>query len=257
MRRVATYLIMLCAVNFATAQIRIIPREKVLSAAEPKMAVSPLQFVPQSVDFGAIDEMMGVWQGRAKLVNRGADTVVVAQLKSTCGCLKAELSKRIILPKEEVEVRLKYYPRGHAGSVMQRVFLYTTVTGEDPVAVLRLTGKVIASADRSDDYPYSRGVLLLRQDRVVLKRGEQLRVACMNGGSTPIRPKVDTLLTSRGVKVRFEPSRLEPKQEGYMMVELSAQTIVNDTQSAKIYLMDIGVPPRQGGVEVLVGGNEK
>jgi hypothetical protein len=42
-----------------------------------------------------------------------------------------------------------------------------------------------------------------------------------------------------------------------MMVELSAQTIVNDTQSAKIYLMDIGVPPRQSVVEVLVGGNEK
>ena len=242
---------MLCAVQFVSAQIRIIPREKVLDAAEPKLTPSALRFAPQSVDFATIDEMSGVWQGSAKLVNEGNDTVVVAQVKTTCGCLKAELAKRLLAPKEEVAVRLKYYPRGHAGDVMQRVFLYTT-TSNNPVAVLRLTGKVTASADRSDDYPYSRGVLRLRQEQVRVQSGEVLRVACMNGGSTTIRPMADSLLLTKGLKVRFEPSTLAPKQEGYMVVEVSAKAA---TQNAKIYLKGVGVPPRQSVIEVLIGRN--
>ena len=249
MRRVATYLIMLCAVQLVSAQIRIIPREKVLDAAEPKLAPSALRFAPQSVDFATIDEMSGVWQGSAKLVNEGSDTVVMAMVKTTCGCLKAELAKRLLAPKEEVAVHLKYYPRGHAGDVMQRVFLYTT-TSNNPVAVLRLTGKVTASADRSDDYPYSRGVLRLRQEQVRVQGGEVLRVACMNGGSTTIRPMADSLLLTKGLKVRFEPSTLAPKQEGYMVVGVSPKIA---PQSAKIYLKGVGVPPRQSVVEVLIG----
>lgn len=249
MRRVATYLIMLCAVQIVVAQIRIIPHEKVLEASEPKLAPSALRFAPQSVDFATIDEMSGVWQGSVKLINEGNDTVVVAQVRTTCGCLKAELAKRLLAPNEEVAVRLKYYPRGHAGNVMQRVFLYAT-TSKDPVAVLRLTGKVTASADRSDDYPYSRGVLRLRQDQVQVPSGVAVRVACMNGGSMPIRPMVDSLLTTKGLKVRFEPSMLAPKQEGNMIVEVSAKVA---TQSAKIFLKGVGVPPRQSVVEVLIG----
>ena len=113
----------LCAVHFASAQIRIIPQDVVRKAADIEVADSSLQFRPSAVDFGTIDEMSGVWQGSAKLQNMGADTLVVTQIKTTCGCLKAELSKRVIAPKETVNVALKYYPRGHAGRVRQRVLV--------------------------------------------------------------------------------------------------------------------------------------
>ena len=255
MRRSSIFVVMLCAVQLLSAQIRIIPQAELLKA-QPKAAEnSPLRFQPTEVDFGTIDEMSGVWQGSAKLVNTGADTVAITQIKSTCGCLEAELPKRVVAPKESVKVALKYYPRGHAGRVAQRVLIYTNGATDRPASILQLKGLVTASEDRSDDYPYSRGTLRLRQDMVRFEsEGRQVvRVACMNGGSTMLRPQIDTLLTYDGLLVRFEPTELAPKAEGYMVVTYTPTDKVAEGVAKRIYLKLPGVSPRHGVVEVLIG----
>lgn len=246
--------VMICAVQLLSAQIQIIPREKLLEAAEPKIAPSTLRFVADRVDFGTIEEMSGVWQGGAKLVNSGTDTVVITRLKSTCGCLKAEVAKKVLAPNEEVELSLKYYPRGHAGRVMQRVFVYTNISDTNPSALLRLQGQVTASADRSDDYPYSRGVLRLRQEMVKFEgSGRQvLRIACMNGGTTAIKPRVEEAFLPKGMSVRFEPIEFAPKEEGDMIVEYAPQENIEDKKSFRIYINGLGTSPRQSVVEVVV-----
>ena len=253
MRRVATYLIMLCAVQLVSAQIRIIPREKLLEA-EPKAMASSLKALPETVDFGTIDEMSGVWQGSAEIVNQGAETIAITRIKSSCGCLQVELPKRVVAPKERVRVALKYYPRGHAGRVRQRVLLYTEASDEAPSVVLQVQGFVTASADRSDDYPYSRGVLRLRQERVQLQHeGRQVvRIACMNGGSTLLRPMVDMQLLPKGLKVHFEPSEFAPKQQGDMVVEYDGSGTLQSGLPLHIYIKGLNLPPRQSKVEVVV-----
>ena len=65
-------------VQSLSAQIRIIPQEKLLEAATPKTISSSLRFSSERVDFGTIDEMSGVWQGSAVLSNGGSDTVVAS-----------------------------------------------------------------------------------------------------------------------------------------------------------------------------------
>lgn len=246
--------IMLCAVQLLSAQVRIIPNEKLLEVANPEVVKSPLKFVVAEVDFGTIDEMSGVWQGSAVLVNMGTEPIAITQTKSTCGCLQVSLPKRVVAPKEKMTVALKYYPRGHGGKVAQRVFVYTNYSNDRPSAILQLRGVVTASADRSDDYPYTRGVLRLRQEQIKFSEdGRQvLRVACMNGGSAELQPVVDALLTSKGLQVRFEPSKLAPKQEGYMVVEYLPTEVNSGEKSLRIYLKLPGISPRQGVVEVLV-----
>lgn len=244
---------MLCAVQLLSAQIRIIPQDKLLEASEPKMVNnSSLRFVTEEINFGTIEEMSGVWQGSAKLVNDGADTIVVTRLKSTCGCLKAEVEQKVLAPKEQTIVLLKYYPRGHAGRVMQRVFVYTNLSEENPLARLRLEGLVTASADRSDDYPYTRGALRLRQEALQIDRtqSQSLRVACMNGGSTILRPKTDAMLTSKELNVYFEPAELAPKQEGDMVVEYRPSDGTKKAENLKIYINGLNLPPRHCVVEI-------
>lgn len=249
--------VMLCVVQIVCAQIRIIPQERLLEAATPKSVESPLRFATETVDFGTIDEMSGVWQGSAELANIGSDTIALTQVKSTCGCLQVALPKRVLAPKESVAIALKYYPRGHAGRVLQRVLLYSNVSKEHPSAILQLRGVVTASADRSDDYPYTRGVLRLRQDTVRLSgKREVQRIACMNGGSVELRVLVDTLLTSRGLKVRFEPAVLAPKQEGDMVVEYEPQGDAKVASPLRIYLKVPGVAPRNGVVRVQICDKE-
>lgn len=243
---------MLCAVHLSSAQIQIIPREKILEAAELKSVESALRLVNDKVDFGTIAEMSGVWQGSAMLVNGGIDTIVITRLKTTCGCLKVEVQKKILAPKEQTALSLKYYPRGHAGRVMQRVFVYTNVSDTNPSAIVQLNGIVTASADRSDDYPYVRGVLRLRQESVrFVGAGRQVaRIAVMNGGSTELRPSVDTNFLPKGVKVRFEPATLASKQEGDMVVEYIPQGTENGRRNFKIYITGLNLPPRQSSIEV-------
>ncbi len=243
----------LCAVQFVSAQIRIISQDAVRKAADIEVAESSLQFKPQSVDFGTIDEMSGVWHGSVKLRNSGAETLAITQIKSTCGCLKAELSKRVIAPNEEIAVALKYYPRGHAGRVRQRVLIYTNISDEKPSVVLTLTGLVTASEDRSDDYPYTRGVLRLRQDAVRLSgEREVLRVAFMNGGSTELNLEVDANLLPKGVKVRFEPSKVAPKGQGEMVVEYTPMSEMSPATLGKIYIKGLNLPPRQSAIDVIL-----
>ena len=245
--------IMLCAAQLLSAQIRIIPQEKLL-AAEPKAAEnSSLQFATEEVNFGTIDEMSGVWQGSAVATNIGTEPISITQIKSTCSCLKAEMPKRVLAPKESVKVALKYYPRGHAGRVMQRVLLYANGVTEQPSAILRLRGVVTASADRSDDYPYSRGVLRLRQDTVRLSgEREVLRLAFMNGGSTELKLAVNANLLPKGMKVRFEPSKVAPKGEGEMVVEYVPTTEKSPAVFGKIYIEGLNLPPRQSVIDVIL-----
>ena len=251
--RGALSIMLLCAVQFVSAQIRIISQDVVRKAADIEVAESSLQFAPQGVDFGTIDERSGVWQGSAKLRNLGDDTLAVTQIKNTCGCLKAELTKRVVAPNEEIAVALKYYPRGHAGRVRQRVLLYTNLSSEKPSAVLTLTGLVTASEDRSDDYPYTRGVLRLRQDTVRLSgEHEVLRVAFMNGGSTELNLAADANLLPNGVRVRFEPSKVAPKGQGEMVVEYNPTTETAPTTLGKIYIKGLNLPPRQSAIDVIL-----
>lgn len=252
--RVLVAVLMLCAVLLSSAQVRIIPTEKLLEVAEPKVADTPLKLLTTEVSFGTIDEMSGVWQGSGVLENNGDETIAITQLKTTCGCLQVFAPKRVIAPKERVALTLKYYPRGHAGRVSQRVLVYTNHSTEEPSAILQLRGVVTASADRTDDYPYARGVLRLRQECVQFdgESNETLRIACMNGGSTELHPMADTLLTSRGLRVRFEPARFAPKQMGYMIVEYSPKDVREGDNKPRIYLKLPNVAPRQSVVEVVV-----
>ena len=255
MRGGVIVVMLLCAAQLLSAQIRIIPQDKLLDAAEIKAVdKSPLRFASEEVSFGTIDEMLGTWQGSAVLVNTGNETVAITQIKTTCGCLKAELPKRVLAPKEQMTVALKYYPRGHAGRVRQRVLLYTNLSAEKPSAVLTLSGLVTASADRSDDYPYTRGVLRLRQEQVVFEgSGRQVqRIAFMNGGSTELKLEVDTNLLPKGVSVRFEPAKVAPKGEGDIVVEYNPTAATSPIPLGKIYIKGLNLPPRQSTIDVIL-----
>ena len=254
MRRGAIVVMLLCTVQLLSSQIRIISQEKLLEASEfNSVEDSPLRFVNDVVSFGTIDEMSGVWQGGAKLRNLSADTLAITQIKSTCGCLKAEPTKRVIAPNEEITIALKYYPRGHAGRVRQRVLLYTNLSSDKPSVVLTLTGLVTASEDRSDDYPYTRGVLRLRQDAVRLSgEGEVLRIAFMNGGSTELNLEADANFLPKGVKVRFEPAKVAPKGQGEMVVEYNPTSETAPNILGKIYIKGLNLPPRQSAIDVVL-----
>ena len=103
-------------------------------------------------------------------------------------------------------------------------------------------GKVAISSNRSGDYPYSRGVLLLRRDGVELDGSGRYRVACMNSGQKPLQIEADTLISSRGVKAYTEPARLEAGAEGDLIIECVEPA---EEQSLRLYLKGLTLAPRE------------
>lgn len=228
----------------ASAQIRIIPREKLDSVNNvSSLASSPLRVEGGSkLSFGTIAEDGGIWQRSIVLVNESSSPIVIRNVSSSCSCLRGELSERVIRAGERCNVVVKYNPIGHPGNVSQRLFVYTSLDEQRPTLVVTLEGKVTISANRSGDYPYSRGVLLLRSDWVQLDGSGRYRVACMNSGQTLLQIVADTLLSSKGIKAYTEPARLEAGAEGDLVIECDEPT---EEKSRRLYLKGLTLAPRE------------
>lgn len=129
----------LCFCQMANAQLKILPKERIDSIANPPLASNAAQVVFEKdrimTEFAAGDELPRMYEYR--FINKGNSPLVISCLVSTCSCAKAEYDKRVLAPGERGVIRLTYSPEGRVGTNIRRVFVYT---GENtqPSAILRL-----------------------------------------------------------------------------------------------------------------------
>lgn len=251
------------AVATAEAQIRLIPQSKVDSARNVQTTDVGLRFVAGTmVDFGRIDEDGGAWKTSVECRNVSDKPLTITRITTSCGCLRAEFDRATIAAHEQATLRLTYYPRGHAGAVAQRIFVYTDRSSREPSAVLTLRGDVRAAADQSENYPYARGALLVRQTwvRFATEGTQTERVACMNVGRKSLKITADTLLSSREITVRTEPATLEAGATGDLVITYTPsarQTNGGRSVRPRLFLDGLGVAPRERAIEVFMMTDEK
>ena len=237
------------------AQIKIIPKSKLDSVANPRTVANAKVVFPDGERFavGAIREDADVWQRSVKWRNDRSETVVITSVKSSCSCLKAEVVDKVVKAGSEGEITLTYNPKGHMGAFEQRVYIYTNLSQSMPTAVLYVVGRVVVSASHASEYPYHRGMLRLRQDtlQVVAGREQTLRVACFNAGTRAMRLREDTLLSSRGVTMRSEPEVLAGGAEGDLIITYSPMKGTKE-QSLRLYIMGLTLPPRERMIQLNV-----
>ena len=123
----------------AMAQIKILPKERIDSIANPPLAPNAgnVAFEREMItaEFASDDQEPRTFE--YGFVNNGKDPLVISRLVSTCSCAKAEYDKRVIKPGERGIIRLIYSPEGRVGKNLRRVFVYTDGNTQ-PSAVLRL-----------------------------------------------------------------------------------------------------------------------
>lgn len=259
-RWVVAFLSLAALPDRAPAQIKIIPQQSVREAAESTTIGESDMLLPDgdTLDFGTLDELGGAWQGEIEWRNRGDKPIVVTRINTTCGCLQVVAAESVVQGGATSRFRLTYHPKGHPGSVRQRAFVYTNLSEKSPTAVLHITGEVTASADRSGDYSYRRGALLLRQERVTFAYGvtEVARIACMNGGTTPLEIGAEPHFTPQGISLHTEPRRLEAGAEGDLIIEYDPRTMPREGV-VKVMLEGLQLPPRERTIEILIDKNEK
>lgn len=247
MRR-ALLLIALVAVSvLGSAQMTLIPRSRLDSVANPRVVASPMVVEGgTTVDLGVVEESA---TGRAQVVvvNRGKQPMVITRISTTCRCLAVQSDRRVIGAAERATLTLTYYPKGHPGAIVQRAMIYTDRSDELPTAVIDVRGTVRPMADRRGDYRHSCGALLLRRRSVAFGSTRTERIACMNGGTTPLHIVKDTLLSSRSVMVECRPEVLQPMQEGDLVVTLCDGA---DESDVRLFIEGVVAPPSQREIRI-------
>lgn len=232
------------------AQLPIIPRE-VREAANPTTVEGEWLIFESGTThtFGTISEDDTLWQANLQWRTKEGRKVTITRIQSSCGCLAAKWDKRLSVNVTEGTIEIKYYPKGHAGKVHQRLFVYTSLSDEKPTAIISLVGTVTPSHDRSGDYQHSAGVLGMRQKDVVVPAGGGVaRIAVMNCGSTPLRITHDGRLSTPNVKAHTEPEVLKGGAEGDLVIEYAP----DKTDAVMLYLTGLNTPPRERKIEVTI-----
>ena len=205
----------------AAGQLRLVPKQKLDSVANPKPATSEL-VVSQSV----VGTTPLVWHSR-----------------TTCRCLTAD--RGALRGGESAEVVLQFAGKGFPGPFDHKLFIYEGNDNQKLVAVVRVKGYVVADADRSGDYPYHCAGLLLRRPSVNFDSSNIERIACINGSQRAVQVRKDDLLSSAELEVKSEPEVLQPGQQGDLVITLTGEK----RENLRLYI-DAEMAPRTREIKV-------
>lgn len=244
-----------CRIPFtASAQLRIIPREKIDSVANPRLSCdsASLDFKVRSIVSEPMNEDDGKMDFIFPFVNVGDKVVEIKRLGSSCSCASAVCTRMVIAPGENAEVVVTYNPKGHPGRFERKVYVYTG-DGSAPAAILRLAVDVSGSADVSGLWPVDMGKIRMRRSEVHLPDGkkavESLRFINVSGG--PLKLECETAMLPPCLRFSVDPEIVENGAEGKIMIHYDPSKGGSKARML-IILKGLGLPPSRSSVTVSV-----
>lgn len=118
----------------ARGQFRIIPRERLDSLAHPAMAngAHAMRFDRIRIETGPIGEDDGPKSYDFEWQNVGNKPLVITRVTTTCGCAAPSWDKQPVKPGEKARITVTYHPKGHPGSFVRKIFLFTQLAENAP-----------------------------------------------------------------------------------------------------------------------------
>ena len=143
LRRYILTIFALFFLGTASAQLKIIPRERIDSIANPPLAANAafMKFESTRIDAGCMNESDRPETFEYVYTNTGNAPITVSRLVATCSCVVAEYDSMTVAPGKKGTVYVRYNPEGHPGTFERRVYVYTN-DNKQPSAVLRLSVEV-------------------------------------------------------------------------------------------------------------------
>ena len=186
-----------------------------------------LRFEALMQDFGVIYEDGSPLAVEYRFVNVSSEPVAITRITTNCGCTVAEIGDSLVSPGEKGVIRIKFNPRRRSGTVDTNTFVYTSLSGKEPVAKLTLLGNVIDN-DEWNHLPYRMGALKLKRKEVVsepVKAGTspQLRIPCANVGTVPLT--LSSELLPAFASFATEPREIAPGEEGDIVITINGDML--------------------------------
>lgn len=234
----------------ASAQMRIIPREKVEAVSAPRLSADSASLAFETKHIVAEpmteDDVPEIFIYRFK--NVGDKDVDIIRLVSTCSCASATCSVKSVAPGASAEISVKYYPKGHPGRFERKIFVYTQ-EGNTPAAVLRLSVNVASGSDHSTEWPLQMGGIRLRRSEVTFKQGKRAveTISFINLTGKSLKLECEAMFLPECFCFSSDP--VENGAEGTITITYDpAKTGVRD--SVKLILKGLGLPPSQSSITI-------
>ncbi len=253
-RRLVIFILLLLPV-LSSAQMKILPKEKVESVANPKLSPlsASLKFDVKDIKAPVMNEDDPPADFTFRFRNVGDKPLKIHKIISTCTCAKAVAEHTEIQPGREGSIKLTYNPKGHPGKFNRRVFVYCDTTS-NPAAVLTLSVEVDNSGDLSGLYPVQMGKIRLRRSQANFhadKRAEEsLRFINLSG--KPLKLEAEEMFLPSCLSFRTEPEVVEDSKEGMIVISYDPEKGKPATREIPLILKMQGTRPSEATIKVII-----
>ena len=236
----------------ASAQGRgFLSREALDSLVNPSVstkATGILECKEGVVNVGTISDE-SVVEVRYLVRNTSNRSVVITQLRSSCGCLKVATSPTAIEPNGSVEVVANFDPKGRNSSFRYNILLYTELDNTYPSLRLTLVGEV-ESHDSWSHLPYRMGGLRLSRKEVTINSRGVERIACANSTDSPMR--LSARETVAGLSLRTEPEVIAPNSEADIVISYDPAAALATELRTMLIVEGIEAPPTERMITITI-----
>lgn len=260
-RDMARNLISLCCCLLigisASAQIRVISREKLDSVSNPVLAgnSSALQFECLRIAAEPMNEDDAPERFTYRFRNVSDSPLKISRIATTCVCTSAACDKRTVDAGEEAVITVTYNPKGHPGRFERRIFLYTEENTR-PSAILKLAVEVNVGNDMSGMYPLDMGKVRLRSGvvKVMPFRTSVERLCFLNVSGQPLKLQCEDLMLPDCLSFRTEPEVVKEGEEGEIVITFDPEKYAQGPQRSQmqVILKGLGLPPSQSSIRISV-----
>lgn len=236
----------------ASAQMRIISREKVDAVSNPRLSADSAS-VAFDVRHIIADQMTEDDAPKTFIYNFkniGVKTLNIHRLVSTCSCASATCTVSSLAPGESAQINVRYNPKGHPGKFERRVFLYTQ-EGNNPAAILRLSVDVTSGQDHSIQWPVQMGGIRLRVADVSFTQGQKAveTINFLNLTGKPLKLECEEMFLPQCISFSSEP--VADGAEGVMTVTYDP-TKPGARDNMKLILKGLGLPPSKSTINIRI-----
>ena len=143
LRIVFAWAVILASCHGVSAQLKIVPKERLDSVACPPLSPDAafLRLDRTTVLLGELSSDGPVSKVLLKISNSGDKDLKINRITTTCSCVSALSDRLVIKPGEIANLRVSFNPRGHIGFQKYRVHVYTDCN-RNPSAILNLEAHV-------------------------------------------------------------------------------------------------------------------
>ena len=240
------------AASMATAQMKIISREKVDAVSNPTLSSDSavLSFDRTHITAEPMNEDDAPKNFVYTFKNTGERSIDILRLVSTCSCAMASCPVRSVAPGESAQITVRYNPKGHPGRFERKVFVYTQ-EGNNPAAVLKLTVDVSNGSDYSTLWPLQMGGIRLRTTEVIFTQGKKAveTISFINVSGKSLRLECETAFMPACLS--FSCETVENGHEGVMQITYDPSK-PGARESLNLILKGLGLPPSKSSITIRI-----